>query len=152
MTRGSVVFVCTRNLPFHNGRNKIGWVLDINFSIVPNVVSRVTPNVLRYRTNWRDNFDFPIIWLPAFTGSLRYWWEIYFYVGFEVFTAVVMKSIIFWDMTPCSLLATCLLAGSCLNYFFDPEDGGAILLRNVGCNSTDYTASYPERWYSSIYF
>jgi hypothetical protein len=55
------------------------------------------------------------------------------YVGFEVFTAVVMKSIIFWDMTSCSLLicnrrfggkyrlrlqggkqnATCLLAGSC---------------------------------------
>jgi hypothetical protein len=24
------------------------------------------------------------------------------YVGFEVFTAVVMKSIIVWDMTPCS--------------------------------------------------
>jgi hypothetical protein len=23
-------------------------------------------------------------------------------IGFEVFTAVVMKSIIFWDMTPCS--------------------------------------------------
>jgi hypothetical protein len=23
-------------------------------------------------------------------------------VGFEVFTAVVLKSIIFWDMTPCS--------------------------------------------------
>jgi hypothetical protein len=23
-------------------------------------------------------------------------------VGFEVFTAAVMKSIIFWDMTPCS--------------------------------------------------
>jgi hypothetical protein len=27
------------------------------------------------------------------------------YPGFEVFTAVVMKSIIFWDMTPCSLLS-----------------------------------------------
>jgi hypothetical protein len=26
----------------------------------------------------------------------------YYYEGFEVFTAVVMKSIIFWDMTPCS--------------------------------------------------
>jgi hypothetical protein len=26
-------------------------------------------------------------------------------VGFEVFTAVVMKSIIFWDMTPCILLS-----------------------------------------------
>jgi hypothetical protein len=27
------------------------------------------------------------------------------YVGFEVFTAVVMKSIIFWDMTPCNPLS-----------------------------------------------
>jgi hypothetical protein len=26
-------------------------------------------------------------------------------VGFEVFTAVVMKSVIFWDMTPCSPLS-----------------------------------------------
>jgi hypothetical protein len=25
-------------------------------------------------------------------------------VGFEVFTAVVMKSIIFWDMMPCCLI------------------------------------------------
>jgi hypothetical protein len=37
------------------------------------------------------------------------------YVGLEVFTALVMKSNIFWDMTPCSplsvsQLATCLLA------------------------------------------
>jgi hypothetical protein len=30
---------------------------------------------------------------------------LYSFVGFEVFTAVVMKSIIFWDMTPCSLLS-----------------------------------------------
>jgi hypothetical protein len=27
------------------------------------------------------------------------------YVGFEVFTAVVMKNIIFWDVTPCSPLS-----------------------------------------------
>jgi hypothetical protein len=27
------------------------------------------------------------------------------YVGFEVFTAVVMKSIVFWDMMPCSPLS-----------------------------------------------
>jgi hypothetical protein len=26
------------------------------------------------------------------------------YVGFEVFTAVVMKNTIFWDITPCSQL------------------------------------------------
>jgi hypothetical protein len=38
---------------------------------------------------------------------------------------------------------------SCWNYFFDPEDGGDMFLRNVGCNSTDYTASCPRRWYSS---
>jgi hypothetical protein len=31
------------------------------------------------------------------------------------------------------------------NYFFDPEDGGDMFLRNVGWNSTDYTASYPRR-------
>jgi hypothetical protein len=45
---------------------------------------------------------------------------------------------------------TCLLAGSCWNYFFDPEDGGDMFLRNVGCKSTDYTTSHPRRWYSSI--
>jgi hypothetical protein len=28
------------------------------------------------------------------------------YVEFEVFTTVVMKSIIFWDMTPCNQLST----------------------------------------------
>jgi hypothetical protein len=31
-------------------------------------------------------------------------------VGFEVFTAVVMKRIVFWDMTPCSPLCSHLLA------------------------------------------
>jgi hypothetical protein len=51
-------------------------------------------------------------------------------VGFQVLTSVVMKSTIFWDITPCSpvsvnrrfggtyLLATCLLAGFLLNLFF----------------------------------
>jgi hypothetical protein len=51
-------------------------------------------------------------------------------VGFEVFT--------------CHLLARCLL-----NLFSDPEDGGDMFLRNVGCISTDYTASHPRRWYYS---
>jgi hypothetical protein len=31
------------------------------------------------------------------------------------------------------------------NMSFDPEDGGAVFLRNVGCYTTDYTASYPRR-------
>jgi hypothetical protein len=38
----------------------------------------------------------------------------------------------------------------CWTYFFDPEDGGDMFLRNVSCNSTDYMASYPRRWYSSV--
>jgi hypothetical protein len=46
----------------------------------------------------------------------------YSIVGYVVFTAVVMKSIIFWDMTPCSPLSFI---------------------------STDYRAPYPRRWYSS---
>jgi hypothetical protein len=60
------------------------------------------------------------------------------YIGFEVFTAVVMKSIILWDVMPCSPLS-----------LFDPEDGGEKFLRNVGRNSTDYTAPYPRSWYPS---
>jgi hypothetical protein len=99
-------------------------------------------------------------------------------VGFEVFTAVVMKSIIFWDMTPCSPLSfnrrfggtsrlhlqgrrnrfskTSKEAGLLAGFaepFSSTEDGDDIFLRNVGWNSTDYTASYPRRWYSLyLYF
>jgi hypothetical protein len=32
-------------------------------------------------------------------------------------------------------------------YFFHPEDGGDMFLRNVGWNSTGYTALYLTRWY-----
>jgi hypothetical protein len=58
-------------------------------------------------------------------------------VGFEVFTGVAMKSIIF--------LLACLLA----ELFFDTEDGGVTFLGNFGYNSTDYRASYARRRYSS---
>jgi hypothetical protein len=71
------------------------------------------------------------------------------YVGFEVLTAVVMKSSVFWDITPCNPLkinrhfggtfrlhvgSACypLHAGFLLGIFFDPEDGGDMFLRNVG--------------------
>jgi hypothetical protein len=61
-----------------------------------------------------------------------------------------MKSIIFWDVTPCSLLF-CVPPAYLLvlsEKFFDPEDGGDMFLRNVRCISTDYTASHSRRWYS----
>jgi hypothetical protein len=102
----------------------------------------------------------------------------YINVGFEVLTAVVVKNIIFWDVTPCSLLrcnrrfgetyrvhlqgrrklyqhepASTQMASKMflLKFFFDPEDGGDVFLRNVGCISTDYTASHPRRLYSFFY-
>jgi hypothetical protein len=45
-----------------------------------------------------------------------------YFVGPEVLTALVMKSNAFWDITPLV---------SCSTYFFEPEDGGDMFLRNV---------------------
>jgi hypothetical protein len=62
----------------------------------------------------------------------------------------IWRHVVRWVTTDVSeehIAATCLLA-FCWNYF-DPEDGGSMFLRNVSCNSTDYMASYPRRWYSS---
>jgi hypothetical protein len=79
----------------------------------------------------------------------------------DTFTAllisVLMKSIFFWDMTPCSALSgtrrfggTCHLLTRCFaELFYDPEDRGDTFLRNVGYHSTYYKASYPRRRYSS---
>jgi hypothetical protein len=40
-----------------------------------------------------------------------------------------------------------LLTGFGSTYFFHPEGGGDMFLQNLGWNSTDYSASYPRRWY-----
>jgi hypothetical protein len=61
---------------------------------------------------------------------------------------VVLKSIFFWDMTPCSALSG-VLARCVAELFYDPEDGGDTFLRNVGYHLTHYTASYLRRRYSS---
>jgi hypothetical protein len=65
----------------------------------------------------------------------------YLFVGFEVLRAVVMKISIFWDITPSSLLKVSrCFGGTChlhlqdrriSQLFFDAEDGGDMLLRNV---------------------
>jgi hypothetical protein len=79
-------------------------------------------------------------------------------VGFEVLAAVVMKSPIFWDITPCGLLKTnrrfggtyrtaCRLIhdGFFLVLNVDPEGGSYMFLRNVCWLATDYTALYSRR-------
>jgi hypothetical protein len=62
------------------------------------------------------------------------------YAGFVVLIAVVMNSSLFWSAV-CYLLH----AGFLLGLYFDPENGGNMFLRNVGCLSTDCTALYPRR-------
>jgi hypothetical protein len=75
-------------------------------------------------------------------------------VGFEVLTAVVMKSSVFWDISPCSLLKVSQhLEGMChphLSLSFYPEVGRDIFLWNVGWLSADYTALYPRRFQDYI--
>jgi hypothetical protein len=69
------------------------------------------------------------------------------YSEFEVLTAMFMKSSIFWDITSCSLLQfsgfseglvvsifillPAFHGGFLLDLFFDPEDGGDMLLREA---------------------
>jgi hypothetical protein len=64
---------------------------------------------------------------------------------------VVIKSTIFWDITPCSPLSV-NRRGFLLNLFFNHEDGGDIFLRMVGWHAIDDTTLYPRRRYSSMNF
>jgi hypothetical protein len=82
------------------------------------------------------------------------------YVGSEVPTAVVMRSSIFWGITPCSpftvnwrfggTFATCFRTGFLLGPFFDPVDDGDMFLRNIGWLSLDCTALYLRRQNISV--
>ena len=46
----------------------------------------------------------------------------------EVLTAVLIKVRVFWDITPCRLINSCLLVLGPL----DPEDKGSSIIRNIG--------------------
>jgi hypothetical protein len=75
--------------------------------------------------------------------------------GSEILTVVVMKSSIFWDITPCSKVtvnsnesgssACCLFRPDFLfNPFLDLEDDDDMFLEIVGWLSPDKTALYPR--------
>jgi hypothetical protein len=105
--------------------------------------------------------------------SLRRWaCDVRIWGRLEVLIAVVMKSSIFWDITPCSPMkayrsfggiyhvsfsglkskqnkrsSTPFLfrVGFLIALLFNPEDGGDMFLRNVRWLLTDYTVLYLKR-------
>jgi hypothetical protein len=52
---------------------------------------------------------------------------------------MLIHVVVFWDITPCSLMGEhkCFGGTYCLQFY--PEDGGGISLRNVGTSLLDYT-------------
>jgi hypothetical protein len=54
-------------------------------------------------------------------------------VRFEVLMAMTVKTIVFWDVTPCTVVDRCL------------QDGDGMFLRDVGNNPPDNMASHPKR-------
>jgi hypothetical protein len=94
-------------------------------------------------------------------------------VGSAVLTAVVTKRSIFWDIMPCSplrvswrfgeachlylqvepvLFATWFHAHFLIWFFFDSEERGDMVLRNVRCLSTDYIVLCLRSYNSSKMF
>jgi hypothetical protein len=74
-------------------------------------------------------------------------------LGYKALTTVAMKSSIFWDTTPCSLVKVNRLFGRKyrlhlqdrrVNQTRNPEDGCDMFLRNNGWLSADYRAVYPK--------
>jgi hypothetical protein len=68
------------------------------------------------------------------------------FVRFEVFTAVNMKKAVFWVVALCSSFVT---AATCSRWFlagrfFYPEDGGDMILQNVGSHR-NYTTPQPRK-------
>jgi hypothetical protein len=116
------------------------------------------------------------------TGIIWNHYSHYYYcycVGFDVLTAVVMKSSIFWDITPCSslkdnrhfggtyrlhlhgrrksraslaLLDSYFQAGFLIGLLFDPEDGGDMFLRNVDWLSMGYSNCQSMELYIYVVF
>jgi hypothetical protein len=131
----------------------------------PDLIKSPSTTYCRYMLKWSkvSSVISSVCWSPVpkmcareySTGIHIFSKCVVYCVGFEVFTAVVMKSIVFWDMMPCSPLSfnRCFrrtyrlhLQGRRNRFSKPAEDGGDMFLQN-GWNSTGYTASYPRRWY-----
>jgi hypothetical protein len=65
---------------------------------------------------------------------------------FEIFTVIIMKTAVFWDVTLCSLvIVTNILEELPASIFICPEDGDGRFLQNV-CNlPSGCMMSHPRR-------
>jgi hypothetical protein len=61
---------------------------------------------------------------------------------FEVLTAVKVSTLVFWVVTPCGLVDR---YQHFIGTYFSPEDGGSMLLRNVGIYLQIYKVLQPRR-------
>jgi hypothetical protein len=61
------------------------------------------------------------------------------FARFEVLLALTLNITLFWDVTPCDLVDISYILVFC------SEDEGMTLLRNIGEDLSEYTASYFRR-------
>jgi hypothetical protein len=116
------------------------------------------------RTNGRQEYEF---WWPCKEAVFLVWekyketvvdWGCWHAVGDEGAEIAVGTRDIAWRLvrarrehSACEAitrLVACFLTGILLSLFY-PEDGGNMLLRNVGWLSADYKVLYLRRWYTS---
>jgi hypothetical protein len=114
---------------------------------------------------WRLTVLMLDVLIPSPTSCLRESAAL-FSVRFEVFTAVIMKNAVLWDVAPCRSCVNRRFGGTYRLRIqgrkireqgsrwlqteppvFYPEDGGDTFLRNVGSHKI-YTAPHPIRWHS----
>jgi hypothetical protein len=78
------------------------------FSAKP-LTAALLSTVTVFKNKWGGGYMWCTTWHEPWSCTLEnnmLYEYIYIYiVGFEIFAEVVMKSVIFWDMTPCSLLS-----------------------------------------------
>jgi hypothetical protein len=117
--------------------------------------SRRRESLILFTKKWKRTIQLNSLIVTSYSIEAEYpWWSYIGYSGFEVLTAVVTKSAIFWDIrvTPCSPMKVnrresfphaftlvCWLA------YFSTLKMEAICSPNLGWLSTDYTALYPRR-------
>jgi hypothetical protein len=88
-----------------------------------------------------------LILLDLIIQTTRIWVYYEYIVGFEVFTAVVAKFIIFWDITPCSTLIVNRRFGGTYRFHLQGQRPNVF---NILCQTMAYAASVLNNLYSLL--